>query len=401
MRWSMPHNSPPAEAGRQRRLAFLDYLRIFAFASVLVGHKFWQPLQAAIAAPDSPWHWPARLLWPWVRGGGAGVLVFFLVSGYIITHVLERERTLEFLIRRAFRIYPLYIVAVLAQFALLHAQGQAPAVPTLLAQLSLLGDWLGAPYTLGGVEWTLRLELVFYLLMAALKAMNLGLAAFKTSALFARWCNGGGARRPWLVEAALLPIAVADRLLAKASRPWVYVLLTLALYACLGPWPTHTAWTRGYFTLYFPCLLLGSAIWLGEHGVMRWVGVALLGLLVLLLQYFGLQAWQPVWLDAHFTLLALALFLLLWALRRRLPAPRGVLWLSELTYAVYLFHNWVFDALRDAALGRGLHAAPAQLLALAGLFALCALLTRWVERPAIGLGRWVSRRYSGSAQEKL
>ena len=73
-----------------RRVVFLDYLRIFAFVSVLVGHKFAEPLQAAMADPTSPGHRAARLSWPWVQGGGVGVLVFFLVSGYVITQVLQR-----------------------------------------------------------------------------------------------------------------------------------------------------------------------------------------------------------------------------------------------------------------------------------------------------------------------
>ncbi len=346
----MLHNPSPAEAGPERRLVFLDYLRIFAFSSVLTGHKFRESLQAAMDMPHSPWHWPARLLWPWVYGGGVGVMVFFLVSGYIITHVLEREQAPAFLIRRAFRIYPLYIVAVLSEFALLHAQDRSPSTGVLLGQMSLMGDWLGTPYALGGVEWTLRLEVMFYLFMAALRTAGLA------------------HRRGCL---------------------WVYALLALSL-AVLGPWPVHTAWSRGYFTLYFPCLLLGSAIWLGERGVVRRSAVVALGALVLLLHYFGLRAWQPVWLDAHFTLLALALFLLLWVLRNRLPAPRWVRWLSDLTYAVYLFHDWTFDALRNLALEHGVSSVQAQLLALAGLFVLCALLTRWVEQPAVRIGRRVS-----------
>jgi len=355
----MPHDRHPTGAGasRERRQVFLDYLRIFAFGSVLVGHKFWAPLQAAMAAPPSPWHWPARLAWPWVRAGGVGVLVFFLVSGYIITHVLQRERTVEFLVRRAFRIYPLYLVAALAEFALLHATGKAPGAATLLWQISLLGDWAGAPYALGGVEWTLRLELGFYLLMAALKMIGL-----------TGWRGG-------------------------ASLPWVYAALAVALLV-FGPWPTHTAWTRGYFSVYFPCLLLGSAIQLGERGTVRWGVVTALGAAVLGLHYLGLRQWQPNWLHAHFALLALALFLLLWALRRHLPAPGWVLRLSELTYAVYLLHYWVFDALRDGALRLGLSAVTAQLLALAGLLALCAALVRWVEQPMIRLGRRLSQRLS-------
>ncbi|MFT3779176.1 MAG: acyltransferase [Ottowia sp.] len=352
----MPVQRPPASA--EHRLVFLDYLRIFAFGSVLAGHKFWEPLWAAVSSPDSPWHWPAWLLWPWVRFGGVGVLVFFLVSGYIITHVLQRERTAEFLLKRAFRIYPLYLAAVLGEGAWLAAEGRAPELPTLLRQMTLLGDWMGTPYALGsmGVEWTLRIELAFYVLMAALKASGL-----------VDWHGG-------------------------AALPWLYALLAAALWAA-GPWPTHTGWALGYLSLYFPCLLLGSAIQLGERGAVRWGVVLGLGALVLLLQYAGLKRWQPGLATVHLAPLAVGLFLLLWACRRRLPAPAWVLGLSELTYAVYLFHNWVFDIVRDAAQGWGWAVGAARLLALVALLALCAALVRGIEQPAIRLGRRLARRF--------
>ena len=163
------HTTAPAG-----RLVFLDYLRIFAFASVFAGHKFSAPVQAA-AREGVGWQAAAaRVLWPFIEGGGAGVVVFFLVSGYIITHVLQRERTPEFLVLRAFRIYPLYVVAVLADYSLLLAQrGSWPPAHTLLPQLLLIGDLRGTPYALNGVEWTLRLEVTFYLLMAGCQMLGL------------------------------------------------------------------------------------------------------------------------------------------------------------------------------------------------------------------------------------
>lgn len=46
--------------------------------------------------------------------GQLGVMVFFLISGFIITHVARSENGLRFGIRRAFRIYPGYwLVAVI------------------------------------------------------------------------------------------------------------------------------------------------------------------------------------------------------------------------------------------------------------------------------------------------
>lgn len=153
------------------RIAFLDYLRIFAFISVLIGHKFYADIVAAIA--NDKLHATPKLLlellMPFVFGGGAGVIVFFLVSGYIISQVLSVEQTTSFLIRRVFRIYPLYIIAVLIQIIVQKTWGTL-SLNILVPQLLLIGDFFSTPYTLAGVEWTLRVEIIFYVFMAMLKA---------------------------------------------------------------------------------------------------------------------------------------------------------------------------------------------------------------------------------------
>lgn len=99
------------------RIVFLDYMRIFAFISVLIGHKFYIELLESTVNPNihSTLKFFISLLLPVTAGGGAGVVVFFLTSGYIITHVLSTEKPIEFLIKRAFRIYPLYAFAVIMQ----------------------------------------------------------------------------------------------------------------------------------------------------------------------------------------------------------------------------------------------------------------------------------------------
>lgn len=38
--------------------------------------------------------------------GWLGVAIFFLVSGFIISHVAMRENRVEFIVKRVFRIYP-------------------------------------------------------------------------------------------------------------------------------------------------------------------------------------------------------------------------------------------------------------------------------------------------------
>lgn len=159
------------------RIEFLDFMRIFAFLSVLVGHKFYTTLSALANDPSN--HLSIRtlieMLLPLCMGGAAGVIVFFFTSGYIIAHVLRAETTTEFLTKRILRIYPLYVVAVLLEVYLdwQLRDGILPPVSVWLPRVLLLGDLFGTPYALAGVEWTLRIEVTFYVFMAALKAIGL------------------------------------------------------------------------------------------------------------------------------------------------------------------------------------------------------------------------------------
>lgn len=88
------------------RIIFLDYCRIFAFVSVLIGHEFFGDILNLISNPNV--HITIKSILsislPVFEGGGAGVVVFFMVSGYIITKVIEFEKPFDFLIKRIFRI---------------------------------------------------------------------------------------------------------------------------------------------------------------------------------------------------------------------------------------------------------------------------------------------------------
>lgn len=96
MRKKIEHTGP--ETGR---LAFLDYLRIIAFVSVLVGHEFYKSVTGLIQNEQAhaTFRMFARLLEPLVFGGGTGVVLFFMVSGYVNTHVLQKEQSVVFLSR--------------------------------------------------------------------------------------------------------------------------------------------------------------------------------------------------------------------------------------------------------------------------------------------------------------
>lgn len=341
-------NSKPIS---RNRIVFLDYLRIVAFTSVLIGHKFYTYL--VTLSNDQTVHSTPRLianlLLPFVYGGGVGVGVFFLVSGYIITHVLQTEQTREFLIKRTFRIYPLYIVAVLAQYIFLSVEGNAPGLLILLPQLLLVGDFFGTPYALNGAEWTLRVEVMFYAYMVVLRSLNL-MTHYKK----------------------LLPYC----LLGTAMLCWF-----------LAPIPSAEIWSKGYFTIYGPFLLLGVIFYLYEKKQTS-VTILMFSIGFIFYQHYSLMAtYQQRWLDAHFAILAFIIFVVFWIFRRHITAAPWVLFLSDLTYAIYLFHNWFFGYAKQGLAIFSVSVLNPDIQALVVLLLVCFFMVKYVEKPGIRLGR--------------
>jgi peptidoglycan/LPS O-acetylase OafA/YrhL len=54
-----------------------------------------------------------------------------------------------------------------------HLSSQLPSVQVLIPQLLLIGDFFQTPYTLQGVEWTLRVEIMFYIFMGCLRYLQM------------------------------------------------------------------------------------------------------------------------------------------------------------------------------------------------------------------------------------
>lgn len=333
---------------------------MFAFLSVLVGHKFYGYFNH-LAGADQPVFVRAfaKVFLPSINGGGAGVVVFFLVSGYVTMLVLQHERPVAFLIRRAFRIYPLYVLALFAFTATeFWRTGTRPATLDLLTQALLIGDFFGTPYALTGIEWTLRIECLFYVLMAGLHALRL--------------------------------IGERRRLL-----PLVLLVLTLTL-GVVAPIPSHHLWAKGYVTLYAPFLFLGTMTFLLEKKDIR-LRVYLGFLALVFVQYYVLLAmYQPAWLRVHFAPLAYFLFGGCWVLRSYFTAPNAVVVLSDMTFAVYLFHNWAFEHASTLTSQAVSNRLVTEISAVLMVFALSYTAMRLVEKPGIRLGRKVQARLLGT-----
>lgn len=161
------------------RVPSLDGLRALAVTGVLVDHV---ATSGNFPAPETLMHVTAK--------GAMGVDLFFVISGFLITLLLLRERERygayslrAFYTRRGLRILPAYIAFLLA----------VAAVTLLGAPRPTGGDWLGLlTYTMNwhapsepsqwavGLTWTLSIEEQFYLLWPLL-LLRLGPTAARWS----------------------------------------------------------------------------------------------------------------------------------------------------------------------------------------------------------------------------
>jgi peptidoglycan/LPS O-acetylase OafA/YrhL len=151
---SNPHDRIPA----------LDGLRGLAVIVVILSRYQIYPL-----APDS---WFERLWVGLVSLGYAGVDLFFVLSGFLITSILIRHRNSErrfssFYARRALRILPLYYALCFIVMVVMPAIGRGPEGGEPIFNILFLQNFKGLfhspEHAFLGPTWSLAIEEQFYL----------------------------------------------------------------------------------------------------------------------------------------------------------------------------------------------------------------------------------------------
>jgi peptidoglycan/LPS O-acetylase OafA/YrhL len=173
----------------------LDVLRFFAFLIVFFHHAF----------PHDPTFWTrlgvppvlARVVAGIGATGAFGVSLFFVLSSYLITELLLREKTLlgtldikSFYIRRILRIWPLYF-AFLALAVVLQwiVPGQHVTLRAGMWFSFLAGNWFivfhGFPSSVIFPLWSVSIEEQFYITWPAVvrKVSETGMLIFAGSLL--------------------------------------------------------------------------------------------------------------------------------------------------------------------------------------------------------------------------
>jgi len=137
-------------SGPETRIGALDGVRAFSILLVLAGHLL--PLSFGGLDGNSV-------------AATAGMALFFVLSGYFVTRILERGATTrDFLIRRVLRIVPLAYLFAAVVFVLFKPD------PVMLRNTLLFTlNYENGPYIWQtGHLWSLCVEMQFYLAMAAL-----------------------------------------------------------------------------------------------------------------------------------------------------------------------------------------------------------------------------------------
>jgi peptidoglycan/LPS O-acetylase OafA/YrhL len=315
--------------------------------------------------------------------GHLGVVVFFLISGFVIPFSIPRDAPAPagaFLIKRFFRIFPAYWLSVpLAAAANFWIWGSPFGQRELLVNLTLLQGLFGYRDA-EGVYWTLPVELVYYLVCTALllagslfDARRVGWVAAVLFATFAVLVPTFGHPRP------PIDFTAAFWFLNLSIMLWGTLYRSRIDAAARMLKPDRIA------TLLFWALLAGYVVVLP---LLAWMTSA--GLIV---------SWLWTYMIGFAIFIAGTRFV---RIETRLTD-----WLGRISYSIYLFHVIVFMTIEWWLLrqpeGSWWRTQPFGLYAAAGLVAVLALSTlvhHLIEKPGMRIGHRLAAAWEARAARR-
>jgi len=349
-----PDSHPPLP---RKRFSEVDSLRAIACALVIISHTGLWPLYLHQVLIDA------------FEVGVLGVVMFFSISGFVIPASLRGTRwqgIKTFSTRRFWRLYPPFWAALLLTWWI-EPQYRARAWvwdAVMLPSLGVQGHGFGQ-------FWTLEVELVFYVLVAALFFV-FGRLGWKV-----------------LLPSYLILVALAVRKVIAPNAVLDYD--TMLPYLGVMFWG---ALCRETLRLDF-----SRWQWFSPKCGVNWARAAALGTVsgittvVLLMGYSGMRGTGRSYeLAGLFGILGFLFWIILTPARLRLLARMGC-W----TYSTYLLHSSVLFISRsifDISFFRESYRIPPlfPILSLFVSFVLGALAYRWVEQPSDQIGKQITAK---------
>lgn len=292
----------------KKRFDYIDALRGLAALMVLICHSL--QIDRALVLPNS--------LTGMMESGKFGVQLFFIISALTMFYSLANRdpKTLNFFIRRFFRIAPLYFIAVIYYSWLYNADGKG----ILVNLLFLHGFSTSYINSIVPGGWSIGVEMAFYLLVPLLfKHIN----SFKNALYFFLFT---------VVGSFIILYAYKKLIISTPNREsFIYFWLPnqLPVFA-LG------------FIIYF-------MIFQKDKIVIKDVTIPLLGITSLFV--FGLVTKLAIFQEHILIAIAFALIIYLLS-QKSVPGVvnRGTLFLGKISYSFYLSQYATMEILRRTGL---------------------------------------------------
>lgn len=329
-----------------RHLVFIQYLRGIAAMMVVFHHVFSE--RRGDYTPLS-----------FTDFGKSGVMIFFIISGFVMMHACRGERPVEFLRNRVIRVVPLYWVMTLIYMAILFRRDLALDVPfrrveSLVESLLFIPHYhVGTPTMIWPIlvpGWTLNFEVFFFLIF------SIGLVL----------------RRPGLASGAIIAVLLVAGFFYDGSDPMILTWTHRYLFLFLAGMALAGLWQRVDFrpaAVLFPAgmlLLVLIAIGLIFEGWARHLDFV--GAFMVVAGALGLQCRYPGW------------------------QSKLLRTLGDASYSIYLSHIislvFIFSLLRLSPLDGWLRVVVHSSIAVVACTFVGVLVYRWIEKPLLtGLRR--------------
>ena len=343
-----PSLDPSAATARPRqthRIAGLDALRGLAAFSVLLGHYTTNYHRLYRHSDD------LMFSYPWA---GYGVLLFFMISGFVILMSAERAAgAADFAWARFSRLYPAYWTAVAITFtvlALFPLPGRTPSPRLALVNLTMVQNLFGAG-NVDGVYWTLHVELYFYAIVFLL--------------LWRRWV-----RFTDVALMGLVALAALDQLLFRdVTAVWAErarnVLILKNAFA----------------------FLIGVMLYRSMKAPRLWHALVVAGCL-------AYTFWVNPRADFYAALACVTLVFLATRGHLKLLEWKPLVFLGTISYSLYLTHQNIGYVIIRAGYAAGLNPNVSIALATAAAVMLAVAITFGVERPVMSLLRRLRPKFT-------
>lgn len=220
-----------------------------------------------------------------------------------------------------------------------------------------MGDLIGSPNQLNGVEWTLRIEILFYVIA-------------------------------WGV--IVVSRAKSDKGLSRMLSMPKFLILALLFLFNAPAFPEGGF--VGYGTIFLPIFVAGVSFALFD---LKSISIYA-HLVILILSYWTtIQNQSRIRPDlliyGPYIFIPFAIFALLYLSRRHFDNNPPLSIMASLTYSTYLFHNWLFDPIYNAVPKIDLNLFSLikidTVIALSIFFSLMYILFKYIESPFIAFGK--------------